>query len=386
MRAVVAVLAASAACVPPDGTVQRDWARYLVPAQVRARGAPAPGTAPRSMRVRAWADAGYRAHASDWGQRIHAQVARASVITEAEFGVTLVLEAVHDWERDDASTVQHATKALRAHDPGEGVDWVFGFTGPVPGDSWGHETLGAASGFGKHAVLRAMESDAVHRAVGQSFDRLGPDEREALVQSWRVHKETATFLHEWAHTLGAVHECEARSIMASTYGFTVDGFSPAAARLVTLGLRHRADATAWAEAYRVAAERDLAREAFDCPALEVALAEASAALGRRAHALRMRDPTSATARWYQEATAVLKQRALPVPARDASGAELRVRLHVEADGRVARAKVERGAGAGADGDLERTLHAITLPPPPEADRRVLREDGATFAFRRPGTR
>ncbi|HEX9578985.1 MAG TPA: hypothetical protein VF993_14625, partial [Myxococcales bacterium] len=81
------------------------------------------------------------------------------------------------------------------------------------------------------------------------------EDREALGRERRLHKETAVLLHEWAHTLGALHEETPReSLMTPRYDQAQSSFTPGTARLVEIGLRDRNDLASWEKDYRAALE------------------------------------------------------------------------------------------------------------------------------------
>ena len=65
--------------------------------------------------------------------------------------------------------------------------------------------LGCARVLGRHFVLRGMTSIAELQDFNRLFPKLDNDEREALYGRRKTHKELSIFLHEWAHTLGALH-------------------------------------------------------------------------------------------------------------------------------------------------------------------------------------
>jgi hypothetical protein len=140
--------------------------------------------------------------------------------------------------------------------------------------------------FGRHFVLRAMQSRADADGFAVSFDALSPAERADFLRELRVHRETAVLLHEWAHTLGAVHECTGKSLMAPRYSVLQAEFSPESLPVIRAGLAHRGTRgiearRAWAEAYRRAA-RNMADAAWNCPEQESALVEAQSTLDKLA--------------------------------------------------------------------------------------------------------
>ena len=263
--------------------VQRDYARSLRPAEV-APEAPAPGTPIRSLHVRAYVDREYRAQTLRWSQRIEQQVERANRVLEAQFGVRLEVVEVREWEwADRTGELPGAIRELALLDSGGDVDWVIGFVSSLPMFSDSHEQLGVAHFFGRHMVLRGMDSLAEARAASEALDLLSEDERQDLLRARRVHKETSVLLHEWAHTLGAFHERNPASILSPAYDKSQSGFSPASREIVALGLSSRDSRdlsvrAAWGRAYRGLVEK-YAASAWDADTREHALRTANAVLG-----------------------------------------------------------------------------------------------------------
>jgi len=240
--------------------VQRDYAQTLRPREVEAApvagpDAPLPGPA-RILRVRIYADADYQAQTLRWRDRVLGQLGRANKVLEAQFRVRLEAEPVRAWSRPDrAGGLDKALADLAATDPARDVDWVIGLVSSLPIFSESHEQLGMAYFFGRHFVLRGMDSLAEAEQLERALDKLAADERESLLRERRLHKETAVLLHEWAHTLGAFHERSPDWLMAPAYEVRQAAFSPESSRIVLVGLRLRnaSDAhgrEAWGRAYR----------------------------------------------------------------------------------------------------------------------------------------
>jgi TonB family protein len=283
--AFVLLLACAGGLADPE-TVQRGWSEVLAPAPVRP-GAGAADPAPqRVLRIRAFADAEFQATTPRWRERIAEQVTRSNAVVGPEFGVRLVLDSVRPWGRGArGGSLESIAVELMRLDPAADVDWVVGFAGPVPEDTGAfHESVGLAEMFGRHFVVRAMQSAADVALIDASYDQLTPERRQAIAREQRIHREQAVFLHEWAHTLGAVHECEDKWIMTREYSLLQSSFSPRSARFVRLGLQRRGAAGAaglreWARAWRAEAQAQTGAS-WDCRALEEGLAGGEATLSR----------------------------------------------------------------------------------------------------------
>ncbi len=306
-----ACLALAAGCPRSPTDIQRDYARTLKPSEVEATPPEGPPPAPgkvRVLRVRVWADADYRAQTLRWKERILAQVDRANRVLEAQFAVRLDAGEPRAWDhRGRGDDLEGVLASLAEVDEGRGADWVLGFVSALPFFSDSPHLLGMAAYFGRHIVLRGMDSLAEAQAIEAIFDKLPAGERDQLTRERRLHRETALLLHEWAHTLGAFHERSGESIMAVSYGARVSGFSTAAAEIIRLGLRYRdaadpASRAEWGAAYREVLTRH-AEEHWSGESREQALAEA--------------------ARWFGAAVAVRGPAARPAGAPPYSLAEAR---------------------------------------------------------------
>jgi tetratricopeptide (TPR) repeat protein len=272
----LALLLLAGCTFPTPQQQQRSYAESLRPAEVKP--ALAASNVPlRKLRVRAYADADYQQQTPRWNVRIEQQVERASGILERQFGVRLELDSVRPWQRARVGQrLQDAVDELAASDPGTGVDWVVGFVSSLRVFSATQEDLGAACMFCRHFVLRGMFSAAESDAIDHALPLLSATERETLARERRVHRETALFLHEWAHTLGAFHERSLQSLMAPTYDTGQSAFSQSSARIVGLGLEYRdapASRPTWSKAYRAEVERSSA-EAWDAGTRNAALSAA----------------------------------------------------------------------------------------------------------------
>lgn len=235
--ALVWLLAATALAGTADE--QRRLAHTLEPEPLRppaAAGAPARVTA---VRIRFYADEDYRSGLFRWAERVRAQLSEINRFTEPAFGVRLEAESFRRWHAETHKWgIDRILAELATHDPGQEVDWVVGLVAALPLASSSLHELGMAQQLGRHFVLRAMASIEEAQSLG-ALDRLEPREREDLYDRRKRHKEIALFLHEWMHTLGAIHETEADSLMHPSYSNRMSTLSPEGAGLVVAGLHAR---------------------------------------------------------------------------------------------------------------------------------------------------
>lgn len=204
------------------------------------------------VKLRVWADQDYR-KLPRWKVRARALIERANEYLAASFGIELEPE-FKDWERqgDGGDHPDAVLEQLQRHDPGEGADWVLGFTGALPRFSTSQHDLGFAALHGKHMVLRHDDLTAELAYLRQELRDRPKKTRELIIEDRRRHKEVAVLLHEWAHTLGAIHERGGGQLMRQEYDYQAHGFSPMTVRIIRLGLKLRRAETA--EEQRVAAE------------------------------------------------------------------------------------------------------------------------------------
>lgn len=254
-RLVPAVwLALAFACAPTPRSLQLDAVKYYSPAALeKPAEAPTP-RARRPLKVLAYADDDYRDTVLHWEQTIRAQFARANEYTAPALGVTLQVVDVRPWShRAPANDLKPSLEALAALEPGADVDFVVGFVNSLPTVETDHDLLGRAEVLGHRAVVRGIESPAEGDAIRKGFTALDTSEQEKLYRDRKLHKETVVLLHEWAHTLGGVHERDATRLLSAQYHLRATGFGPETLALLGAVLDARAArATEQAQAKLVA--------------------------------------------------------------------------------------------------------------------------------------
>lgn len=224
------------------GSVQHDAARKMAPVKMQLR--PSGGEAPevRTLRVRVWAAADYRRQTVEWQSRFRRIVERVNALCRGWPGVRFEIVDVRDWERDSEKPSMAAlVDDLAATDAGDDVDLVVGLVAALPVFPGAIENIGMARFFSKHMVMRSLHDLAEYNEVRRLFDTLTDREREALLVSRKLHKEQVIFLHEWAHTLGVIHDRRPSALMSPSYDSEQVGFDETEARLIEIGLQHRRD-------------------------------------------------------------------------------------------------------------------------------------------------
>ena len=185
----------------------------------------------RTMRVRLYADAALIRKESTRSE-FAARIERANQVLASALRLRLVLEDMRELpaQRPDIDT-EAALLALTQLDPGKDVDLVVAIIAASPVVTLSFHDLGCAQVLGNHLVLRTMDDVAELRAL-EGFDTLDPGERSRLYQQRKRHKETAIFLHELGHALGALHTRDPLELMHPSYDNDMQAFAPANVELM----------------------------------------------------------------------------------------------------------------------------------------------------------
>ncbi len=169
----------------------------------------------RPLRIRILAARDYRAETLHHRQELERLVAALNRRTSSP-RVRFDLVEIRPWDRLSAQApLGELVEDLEKREPGADVDWVVGIASALP--LVPTSNIGRARMFGKHFVLRSA-----------AFHQYSP----ALV-----------FLHEWAHTLGAVHVTAPGSLMLPSYDVRAQTLDPVNALVVAAVLRARLDGT-----------------------------------------------------------------------------------------------------------------------------------------------
>ena len=245
---LVGLLAVSAACRTP-WDIERDRARRLTPPKIdnqadpaRVSDIPTPADGTRvnaTYQVRIYVDRDYRRESANWQKELEDLVDQASSITEGLYGAKLHIESIRRWETYNAKdTLTPALDSLARIDSGKDVHWVVGFIGSSSLVTASHDQLGRAYMFARHFVLRGLRNAEEITAIEDSFKYLSSQERDQLIRSRRRHRQTAVFLHEWAHTLGAPHARSPEFINYEQYDSKQERFDEHTTKLIAVSLRH----------------------------------------------------------------------------------------------------------------------------------------------------
>jgi predicted Zn-dependent protease len=170
--------------------------------------------ATRTARLRVYATAQYRAQNVLWRQRFSDELDAVNQYLIPAFGLRLVVAEYASWAHEDDARLESLLDALKQHDPARDVDWVVGLASALSSTTNRFHDVGVAPVLGRHMILRGFEELALEPAL----QKIDDPQRTRLREARRQHRQVTVFLHEWAHTLGAMHVPEPDAIMAAEYG------------------------------------------------------------------------------------------------------------------------------------------------------------------------
>lgn len=204
-----------------------------------------PTSAGRAFKLRVHATPRYAATNLDWQRRFVVTIEDANRVLVPTLGARLEMLEPVSWvpaaSEDDLDAL---LKELHGSDPGDDIDWVIGLAAAGPRLELAFRQLGMAD-IGKHLVLRGMSNAAEYQAIQVQFAELDEEERTKLYHARLQHKATTVFLHELGHTLGAIHEHDAASIMNPQYDTKTVTFSAETVQLMQVTMQSRRPGERW---------------------------------------------------------------------------------------------------------------------------------------------
>jgi hypothetical protein len=178
----------------------------------------------------------YLAQTVDAPKQIADLVDDANRVLGPTLGVEIEVDRVQPWSSDADNPELAALSALRDDDPANDVDIVVGLIGALPRQTDSLHELGMATLLGKHLVVRAANRFDEHDAINRGFSELNEDDRARMVRQRKRHRALAVLLHELGHSLGAVHEQDAQSLMHPVYDPKMNGFGGGGITLMRVAL------------------------------------------------------------------------------------------------------------------------------------------------------
>lgn len=191
-------------------------------------------------RVRVYASEEYRAQRAGWESRTRKMVDSASAVLGPAFAVRLEVVDTRSWNPAcDPASLQECLAELGEHDPSEDVDWVLGLVSAVPRFTSSFDELGMAALPGRHLLMRDLYAPGEREAIDAMFPAMSASKRTEIYKERGKHKHLVIFLHEWAHTMGALHTRRDDTILYPRYDSEMAGFSEENLRLIDASLTDR---------------------------------------------------------------------------------------------------------------------------------------------------
>ncbi len=196
---------------------------------------------PRVVRLRVFAARDYREQKFNWKEKFRRVIDRVNRAAEKWPGVRFEIVETKSWERDTvAASPEELVAELERLDPGRDVDLVIGLVASLPIVPTQIHQIGVARELGRHVLLRSLHDAAERAFVQRQYPALDDASRDAVLLERLPHKEAVVFLHEWAHSLGALHAGHSDFIMNPEYDHEQRRFDAANGRLVELAIASRA--------------------------------------------------------------------------------------------------------------------------------------------------
>ena len=181
----------------------------------------------------------YRKQHPEWRRNLEDLVDSANAVLRPAFGVRLEVSELHEWSPQCPLDDMHACLAELAEVQADDREWVVGVRGIFPSFTSTFDELGLAELAGKRFVVRDVSELAEHQAIEQAFPMHTPGRRAEIYQRRKQHKRLSLFLHEWAHTLGALHTPASDALLHPAYDDRMSSFDAANAALISAGLEDR---------------------------------------------------------------------------------------------------------------------------------------------------
>jgi hypothetical protein len=232
---------------------QRRAAKEAEGAKIRSSGA-ATLPARHVGQVRFYVAEDYRKQHPEWRHSLEDLVDSANAVLRSAFGVGLEVSELHEWSPRCTLDDMNACLGELADIEASESEWVVGVRGVFPSFTSTFDELGLAELAGHRFVMRDVSDLAEHQAIEQAFPMHTPNRRAEIYQHRKEHKRLAVFLHEWAHTLGALHTPASDALLHASYDDRMASFDGANSALIAAGLEDRFTGNAHHEALLAALE------------------------------------------------------------------------------------------------------------------------------------
>lgn len=191
-------------------------------------------------RLRVYVSEGYRRTHGRWRDDVSDWTEAAAAFVGPEYGLAFESVDVRPWQADcDPESLPDCLRALAETDGGADAHWVVGLLGATPKYTNQFHDLGVARPLGRHFILRDLSDPAETTAIAKAFPTHTASRRAEILKKRRVHKRLAILLHEWGHTLGALHTRRKDGLLAPAYNGDMRAFSDANDGLIRASLEDR---------------------------------------------------------------------------------------------------------------------------------------------------
>jgi hypothetical protein len=190
-------------------------------------------------RIRFYVADDYRKQHREWRRPLEDMVEAANGVLQFGFGVRLEVSELHEWSPTcPASDLNACLDELQKLETADG-EWVVGVLGAFPSFTSTFDDLGLAAVPGSHFVMRDVADLAEREAIDRAFSTHTAARREEIYKSRKQHKRLAVFLHEWGHSLGAMHAQASDALLHESYDERMQSFDSANSELISAGLKDR---------------------------------------------------------------------------------------------------------------------------------------------------
>lgn len=195
----------------------------------------------RTASIRACVTQAYAAETLGWSERFDELVRNASSVLEPSVGLKLQSAGATLWkpEHGEASLITAIDDLPSC--AGRESDWVVALVESTASVVSDFHVLGRGQAYSPYLAMRASNDPAELEALTRAFPDLDETARQKLYSDRKRHKTLALFLHEFAHTLGAVHRTAKDTLMSPAYDSAERGFDEPTLVLLRIGLEIRLD-------------------------------------------------------------------------------------------------------------------------------------------------
>lgn len=216
----------------------RRRAREAEGAEIHAAASAPPKGGLRAARVRFHVAKAFTQQHREWQHMLSGLLDAANGVVASGFHVKFEPAAVAEWDpKCDQTRLDACLAELEKLEGGEDGDWVVGMLGASASFTTTFEHLGMARSVSRLFVLRDVSDLAERAAIDKGFSSMTPTRRDEIYKRRKTHKRLAVFLHEWGHTLGALHVSNAKSLLNPFYDDSMEAFDDANLGLIDASLR-----------------------------------------------------------------------------------------------------------------------------------------------------